>query len=202
MKLCVGLTGGIGCGKSTVAQLFAELGAGIIDTDVIAHRLTQSHGEAIPAIRNAFGNDCLTQNNALDRNKMRALIFTDAVAKQKLEGILHPLIFEQTQARIMQLQAMPYIVIVVPLLFTSPDFIRLVQRVLVVDCAEETQVERVTARSKMSPAEVRQIMAHQTPRTEQIRLADDTLNNDSSLDDLSKQIRELHKIYLATQSGN
>jgi dephospho-CoA kinase len=201
MKLCVGLTGGIGCGKSKVAKLFAELGAGIIDTDVIAHQLTQSHGEAIPAIRNTFGNDCLTPDGALDRNKMRALIFTDDVAKQKLEGILHPLIFKQTQARIIQLQAMPYIVIVVPLLFTSPGFIRLVQRVLVVDCAEETQVERVTARSKMSPAEVRQIMAQQTPRTEQIRLADNTINNDSSLENLSKQIRELHKIYLATQSG-
>lgn len=194
-RLIVGLTGGIGSGKSTVAALFAEHGAGIIDTDAIAHRLTQAGGEAIAAIRAAFGNDYLTADGALDRAKMRALIFSDAAAKQRLEHILHPLIFEQARAQLSQLQDQPYILVVVPLLPESRTFRQLVQRVLVVDCDENTQIARVIGRSRMSEAEVRAIIARQTPRAERLQLADDVIRNDAGLDNLAVQVAALHERY-------
>ena len=194
-RLIVGLTGGIGSGKSTVARLFAEHGAGIIDTDAIAHQLTQAGGEAIAPIRAAFGNDYLKADGALDRAKMRALIFSDAAAKQRLEQILHPLIFEQAKAQLRQLQASPYIVVVVPLLPESRTFRQLVQRVLVVDCDKNTQIARVIGRSSMSEAEVRAIIARQTPRAERLQLADDVIRNDAGLDSLAGQVAALHERY-------
>src|SRR3990167_4619336 len=121
MSLIIGLTGGIGSGKSTVAALFAEHGAGIVDTDAIARDLTQADGEAIAAIRTAFGDEYLTDDSALNRVKMRGLIFSDAIAKQRLEQILHPLIREHAKVLLRQLQDMPYIILVVPLLPESPD---------------------------------------------------------------------------------
>ncbi len=195
MRLCIGLTGGIGCGKSTVANLFAEHGAGIIDTDTISHHLTQSGGAANAAIRAAFGEDYLTAGGALDRAKMRRLIFSDAIAKQRLEHILHPLILEQAKAQLQQLQDKPYIIIVVPLLPESPTFRQLVQRVLVVDCGADTQVARVTARSRMTAAEVRAIIAQQTPRAARLKLADDVIHNESGLDNLAGQVDTLHRHY-------
>jgi dephospho-CoA kinase len=201
MSFIVGLTGGIGCGKSTVSGLFAEHGAGIIDTDVIAHRLTQSGGEAIAAIRAAFGNEYIVADGALDRAKMRALIFSDAVAKQKLEQILHPLILEQAKLELRQLQSRPYIVVVVPLLPESPAFRQLVQRVLVVDCAEDKQVGRVTGRSKMTVREARAIIAQQTPRAERLQLADDVIHNDGALKSLAEQVAVLHQRYSGARNG-
>lgn len=195
MRFVAGLTGGIGCGKSTVADLFAKHGAGIIDTDAIAHCLTQSGGEAIAAIRAAFGKDYLTDDSALDRAKMRKLIFSDMVAKQRLELILHPLILEQAKVQLGQLQAKPYIIVVVPLLLKSPAFRKLVQRVLVVDCDESTQVARVIGRSQMDEAEVRDILAQQTPRAEFLRLADDVIHNDGDQDKLAEQVAVLHERY-------
>ena len=201
-RLIIGLTGGIGSGKSTVAALFAEHGAGIIDTDAIAHFLTQAGGEAIAAIRAAFGNDYLTDDGALDRAKMRALIFSDAAAKQRLEQILHPLIFEQANAQLRPLQASPYIVVVVPLLPESRTFRQLVQRVLVVDCDENTQIARVIGRSSMNEAEVRAIIARQTPRADRLRLADDVIHNDAGLDRLAEQVAVLHERYSKMQNSN
>jgi len=195
MSLIIGLTGGIGSGKSTVAALFAEHGAGIIDTDAIAHFLTQAGGEAISSIRAAFGNDYLTSDGALDRAKMRELIFSDATAKQRLEHILHPLIREQAKVQLRQLQASPYILVIVPLLAESPAFRQLVQRVLVVDCDEDTQVARVIRRSRLTEAEVRAIIARQTPRTDRLLLADDVIRNDAGLDNLAEQVGILHKRY-------
>jgi dephospho-CoA kinase len=194
-KFVVGLTGGIGCGKSTVADLFAEHGAGIIDTDVIAHRLTQRGGEAIAAILAAFGKDYITDDGALDRAKMRGLIFSDAAAKQRLELILHPLILEQAKAQLQRLQTRPYIIIVVPLLRESPSFRQLVQRVLVVDCDENTQVARVIGRSRMTAQEVRAIIAQQAPRAEYLQLADDVIHNDGDLGRLAQQVTILHQRY-------
>lgn len=195
MSLIIGLTGGIGSGKSTVAALFAEHGAGIIDTDAIAHFLTQAGGEAISSIRAAFGNDYLTSDGALDRAKMRRLIFSDATAKQRLEHILHPLIREQAKTQLRQLQASPYIIVIVPLLAESPAFRQLVQRVLVVDCDEDTQVARVIGRSRLTEAEVRAIIARQTPRADRLLLADDVIRNDAGLDNLAEQVGILHKRY-------
>jgi dephospho-CoA kinase len=201
-RLCIGLTGGIGSGKSTVAELFAEHGADIIDTDAIAHRLTQAGGVAIPEIRKAFGKDYITADGALDRAKMRGLIFSDITAKQRLEKILHPLIIEQAKAQLQQMQNAPYIIIVVPLLPESPVFRQLVGRVLVVDCDEGTQIERVVGRSGMTAPEVLAIIAQQTPRAERLQLADDVIHNDAGLPGLAKQVAMLHGQYLAMQNNN
>lgn len=195
IKLCIGLTGGIGSGKSTVARLFAEHGAGIVDTDEIAHRLTPANGEAIAAIRAAFGNGYIKDDGALNREKMRGLIFSDAAAKRRLEGVLHPLILEQAKSQLQQLQAKPYIILVVPLLPESPSFLQLVQRVLVVDCNENTQVARVIGRSRINEAEIRAIITRQTPRAERLQLADDVIRNDGSLENLAEQVAVLHEHY-------
>jgi len=201
-RLIVGLTGGIGSGKSTVAALFAEHGAGIVDTDIIAHQLTQAGGAAIEALRAAFGNGSLTDDGALDRAKMRGLIFSDAAAKQRLEQILHPLIFEQAKLQLRQLQDKPYILVVVPLLPESRSFRQLVQRVLVVDCDEDTQIARVIARSRMTEEEVRAIIARQTSPAERLRLADDVIRNDATLDSLASQVAVLHERYAKMQNSN
>jgi dephospho-CoA kinase len=198
---CVGLTGGIGCGKSTVAKLFAEHGAGIIDTDAISRRLTQSGGEAIAAIRAAFGDDYITAEGSLDRARMRGLIFADADAKQRLERILHPLILEQARLQLEQLQDRPYVIIAVPLLPESPAFRQLTRRILVVDCGESTQVARVITRNRMSEAEVRAIIAQQTPRDQRLRIADDVIHNEAGLDSLAEQVTALHRNYSAMQSS-
>ncbi len=202
MTLCVGLTGGIGCGKSTVAELFSEHGAGIIDTDAISLNLTQSGGAAIEAIRAAFGDDYIMDDGAMNRAKMRGLIFSDRAAKQRLELILHPLILEQAKQQLLRLQAKPYIIIVVPLLPDSAAFRQLVHRVLVVDCEENTQLARVTGRSRMAEAEVRDIIAQQTRRAERLQLADDVIHNDAGLDSLAKQVSDLHVHYSGMQNSN
>ena len=202
MSLIVGLTGGIGSGKSTVSSLFAGYGAGIIDTDAIAHHLTQAGGAAISAIRAAFGSDCLTKDGALDRAKMRALIFSDAAARRRLEEILHPLIRDHAKAQLLQLREASYIILVVPLLPASPAFRQLVQRILVVDCDENTQIARVIGRSRMDEAEIRAIIASQTPRAERLQLADDVICNDASLDSLDKQVAVLHEHYSNASNNN
>jgi len=202
MTLCVGLTGGIGCGKSTVAGLFSEHGAGIIDTDAISHHLTQRHGDAITAISASFGKEYIMDDGALDRERMRSLIFSDSASKRRLEGILHPLILEQAKAQMKLLQTKPYIVVVVPLLPVSPEFRQLVQRVLVVDCDETSQVARVMGRSGMEEAEVRGIIAQQTPRAERLQLADDVIHNDASIDSLAEQVSILHEHYSGLQNSN
>ena len=202
MTLCIGLTGGIGCGKSTVAGLFAERGAGIIDTDAIAHFLAQSRGDAIAAISASFGKEFIKDDGALDRSKMRHLIFSSPGAKQRLEKILHPLIFEQAKAQMQQLQTKPYIVVVVPLLPESPAFRQLVQRVLVVDCDETSQIERVIGRSRMDETEVRGIIAQQTPRAERLKLADDIIHNDAGFDSLTEQVSVLHEFYSSRKNSN
>ncbi len=194
-KPCIGLTGGIGSGKSTVARLFEEHGAGIVDTDVIAHQLTQAGGEAIAAIRKIFGDRFITADGAMDRAEMRALVFSDAAAKQQLEQILHPLIRLQAKAQVQQLQSAPYIIIVVPLLPESPAFQQLIQRILVVDCEETTQIARVMRRSLLTEAEVRAIIARQTPRAARLKLADDLIHNDGGLDELAAQVAILHEHY-------
>lgn len=196
MSLVVGLTGGIGSGKSTVANILERLGVCIVDTDVISRRLTQAGGSAIAALRKAFGNEYFTPSGELDRSRMRSRIFSDPSAKHLLESILHPLILELARQEINGQQNCPYIVIVVPLLPESPAFRQLVQRVLVIDCTEERQVDRVKRRSAMTEIEARTIIAQQTPRSERLELADDVIHNDGSLDDLASQTNILHDRYM------
>jgi dephospho-CoA kinase len=200
--LCVGLTGGIGCGKSTVAEIFQQHGVRIIDTDEISRQLTQANGRAIAAIQMQFGEEFISQEGALNRSKMRSLIFSDAVAKHKLESLLHPLILEEVQQQLKQPQVAPYALIVVPLLLEKTTFLHLVQRVLVVDCAERNQIERVVRRSQLSEDEVRAIMAQQLTREVRLRGASDIINNDTDLNSLVKQVDTLHLAYLASQMQN
>ncbi|MDO8313111.1 MAG: dephospho-CoA kinase [Sideroxyarcus sp.] len=189
---CHGLTGGIGSGKSTVAQLFADLGARIVDTDLISHQLTQAKGAAIPVIQQAFGTEFLAAEGALDRNKMRDLVFVDSDAKRRLEAILHPLILSQTKALAASTTEAPYTLVVVPLLFENGRYRDWLNRVIVVDCPEEQQITRTVQRSGLTEAAVRAIMKQQLDRARRLQLADEIICNDGSMDTLREQVRELH----------
>jgi dephospho-CoA kinase len=199
---CIGLTGGIGCGKSTVARLFEALGTAIIDTDAIAHQLTQAHGIAIPLISERFGNDYLTPNGALDRSKMRHLIYNDVKSKAKLEAILHPLILTQCMEQLERQHHAPYAILMAPLLLENPAFLRLVQRVLLIDCTIQNQISRVSQRSGLVEAEIRAIIASQMPQTERIARAHDIIRNDGTLDDLTNQVAGLHQLYLSINNNH
>ena len=196
MKLVVGLTGGIGSGKSAAADEFARLGATVVDTDAIAHELTQAGGPAIPEVERIFGQQAIGASGAMDRDRMRERVFADPAAKRALETLLHPMIREQSHRRIEAAQG-PYVIHVVPLLVESPDYRKRVDRVLVVDCTEDLQLARVRARSALSEAQVRAIMASQATRAERLAAADDVIDNSGSLDALRKQVGALHRRYLA-----
>jgi dephospho-CoA kinase len=195
MTFCVGLTGGIGCGKSSAADCFAALGAGVVDADGISHELTAAGGGAIAALRAEFGDECLTPEGALDRARMRRLVFADPAARAKLEQLLHPLIREETRRRASESRA-PYVMLVVPLLLENGSYRDAVQRVLVVDCSEETQLLRTMARSGLKADEVRAIMAAQLPRAERLKRADDVISNDGDIAALRAQVEALHVRYL------
>lgn len=206
MTYRVGLTGGIGSGKSTVASLFKECGVLVIDSDVISHQMTQSGGIAIAAIRSTFGDDYIDASGALDRALMRQLIFSDHAAKLQLEAILHPLIRAQIivqveNASINSTLASPYLLLVIPLLFETLSYRELVQRTLVVDCAETIQIARTMQRSGLDEQTVRTIMASQITRAERLRLADEIIQNDGNLDTLRQQVGQLHQHYLAISTG-
>ncbi|QNA88058.1 dephospho-CoA kinase [Massilia sp. Dwa41.01b] len=192
----VGLTGGIGCGKTTVADMFGALGATLVDTDQIAHALTAPHGAAMPALLAEFGDGFATPEGALDRAKMRELVFADPGARARLEAILHPRIREATAASA-ALATGPYVIYVVPLLIESGTWRERVTRVLAIDCSEATQVARVMARNGLSEAQVRAIMAAQVTREQRLAAADDVVVNDNGIDALAPQVERLHAFYLA-----
>jgi dephospho-CoA kinase len=194
-RFSVGLTGGIGCGKTTVADLFAARGASVIDTDQIAHTLTAPHGAAMPALLEEFGADYATPEGALDRAKMRALVFADPGARARLEAILHPRIRDATAAAAL-LATGPYVMFVVPLLIESGTWRERVTRVLAIDCPEEVQVARVMARNGLMESQVRAIMAAQVTRAQRQAAADDILLNDAGVDALLPQVERLHAFYL------
>jgi dephospho-CoA kinase len=194
-RFSVGLTGGIGCGKSTVAAMFAARGASIIDTDRIAHLLTAPGGAAMPALLAEFGAEFARTDGALDRARMRALVFSDPAARTRLEAILHPRIRAATLAAAEQAEG-AYLVFDVPLLVESGSWRERVQRILVIDCPEQLQVERVMARSALSEEQVKAIMATQATRAARLAVADDVIANDAGLDTLEAQIDRLHGEYL------
>lgn len=195
MTFCVGLTGGIGSGKSTVAEMFRALGAAVVDTDEISRELTAPGGAAMPAIRQAFGESYVTPEQSLDRARMRTLVFRDPAARGRLEAILHPMIRAEARARV-QAAAAPYVVLVVPLLLETGAYRDLVNRVLVVDAPEERQIERAAARSRLSEEEVRRIIAAQMPRDQRIAGADDVLDNGAGIEALRRAVERLHARYL------
>jgi len=195
MKLVVGLTGGIGSGKSAAAEEFDRLGATVVDTDAIAHELTQAGGAAVPQVRRLFGEDYVDAQGAMVRAKMRALAFRDPGARKKLEQLLHPLIRAESDRRIAAASG-AYVIHVVPLLVESRDYRQRVSRVLVVDCPGDLQVERVRQRSGLADEEIRRILHSQASREARLAAADDIIDNSGSLDALHKQVRELHASYL------
>jgi dephospho-CoA kinase len=199
MPYTVGLTGGIGSGKSAVADLFAKHGVAVVDSDEIARELTLAGGAAIDPIRRAFGPGVVGTDGALDRTRMRALAFGRAADRRKLEAILHPLIREES-ARRLERAGGAYAVLVVPLLVEGGIDRSRYARVVVVDCTEAQQVERVIRRSGLPEQEVRAIMAAQATREARLALADDVIDNSGPVDALESQVAHLHEKYL-TLSG-
>jgi dephospho-CoA kinase len=194
VSFVVGLTGGIGSGKSAAADEFEKLGAAVVDTDVIAHQLTGKDGAALAGIERVFGKAFIS-GDSLDRKRMRNHVFADPAAKRALEELLHPMIREESARRIAAARA-PYVVHVVPLLVESPDYRRRVDRVLVVDAPEETQLARVRERSRLPEEEVRAIMRTQVSRAERLAAADDVIDNGGGLEALRAQVEALHAKYL------
>lgn len=201
MAYVIGLTGGIGSGKSAVADLLAAQGAAIVDTDAIAHELTRAGGAAIEPLRRLLGDDCIGTDGAMDRKKVRELVFKDPEAKRTLEGVLHPMIRATSQRNIAAAHGAPYVVHVVPLLIESPDYRSRVQRVLVVDCPEEIQIERVRRRSGLTRDEVLRIIAAQVPRARRLAAADDVIDNSGPLEGLRAPVLALHQRYVALAAG-
>lgn len=195
MTYCVGVTGGIGSGKSSAAALFAELGAGIIDTDDIAHELTRPGGLAMPAITAAFGTGIVAADGSLDRAAMRKRVFNEPAQRKVLEAILHPLIRAEARDRAVRSTA-PYVMLVVPLLLETGGYQDLVRRVLVIDCDESDQIRRTMQRSGLTEEAVRAIMVAQLPRQQRLDRADDVLRNDGDIARLRSQVAPLHDRYL------
>lgn len=196
--LKIGLTGGIGSGKSQVADFLQAWGAAVVDTDRIAHELTLPNGLAIAPIAEAFGAHYIQANGAMDRAKMRETVFNDAAARQKLEAIIHPLITVVTNEQVEIAQGC-YLVLVVPLLIESGRWQERVDQVCVVDCDPETQIERVQSRSGLSITTIQQIMAAQASREQRLRAADDVILNDlnTSLVELERRSKLMHNRWLA-----
>lgn len=191
----IGLTGGIGSGKTAVSDLLGKLGAGIVDTDLIAHQITAPEGVAIPLIREQFGPEFIDATGALNRSKMRTLVFEDPHARLSLEAITHPLIREETirQAKRLNQEGAPYLVFVVPLLIESGSWEGLIDYLIVVDCPVETQIERVMQRSNLPRIEVENILKAQASRQERLSAADAVIENQGSLKDLEGKAQTLHQ---------
>lgn len=192
MNPLYGLTGGIGSGKSTVAEMFADLGVRIIDTDKIAHQLTQPDGAAIFQIASQFGADLIDTAGAMDRVKMRNLIFSNPEAKQRLEAILHPLILSLSKAESALTTEAPYTLLVVPLLFENEHYQHWLRGVIAVDCSEQQQMARTMRRSRLTQSEVQAIMDKQINRSERLRRADYIIHNEGERNQLAEQIGILH----------
>jgi dephospho-CoA kinase len=202
----VGLTGGVGSGKSTVGDMLGRRGAAIVDADAIAHELTQAGGAAIDALRTAFGEAAIAADGSLDRSWMRARAFADPGARARLEAILHPLIRAVSNRRAEELTAAgrPYAVFVIPLLVESGDARGRFDRILVVDCSEATQVARVCLRPGIDAKVARAILAAQATRARRLEAADDVLFNEAPLDEIEARVDRLHRHYLqlATTSSS
>ncbi|ASR90847.1 MULTISPECIES: dephospho-CoA kinase [Alcaligenes] len=196
--LTIGLTGGIGSGKSQVAHFFASWGAAVVDTDVIAHELTAPGGLAIEPIRAAFGTQALAADGSMDRDWMRACVFADPNARHRLEAIIHPLIWDVTKAQALKAQGC-YLVVVVPLLLESGRWRDRVDRICVVDCDEATQIARVQKRNGLAVATIERIMAAQAQRQQRLDVADDVVLNDgqTTLPLLEERARAVHQRWCA-----
>ncbi|MDH5777926.1 MAG: dephospho-CoA kinase [Gammaproteobacteria bacterium] len=194
MTLCIGLTGGIGSGKSTVANMFIEKGVPVIDMDVIAHQLVEPGQPALEKIVALFGKSVLLDDGQLDRKTLRELIFAKPSARQQLEQILHPRIRQEVQQQIKAVES-PYCIIAIPLLFETNQQ-DLVQRILVVDSSEEHQIERTVKRDLCNAEQVKSIIHNQIDRATRVSQADDIIDNTSDQAYLQEQVDKLHQTYL------
>lgn len=192
---CVVLTGGAGCGKSLVSSAFAKLGVPVVDTDLIARELTAPAGAAMAAIRDEFGPEYVLPDGSLDRKRMRAAAFADPAIRSRLEMILHPTIRAQAGSRLAESTA-PYVLLVVPLFVESGAYGELADRVLVVDCDPEQQIERIVRRDNVSESNTRAMLAAQTSPAERLARADDVLDNRGEPATIEGRVGELHRQYL------
>jgi dephospho-CoA kinase len=194
----VALTGGIGSGKTTAANIFAELGVPITDLDQISHALTAANQPLIQDIKANFGNQFITAEGALNRAAMRELVFNNDQAREKLNAILHPAIYAQAIQQLEQHANAPYQILAIPLLFESPRYLPHIQRILVIDCDEQTQIARVKSRSNLPEADIVKIIRAQTGRKKQLSLANDVIMNDGDVENLRGKILKIHEKYINT----
>ena len=194
-SLKIGLTGGIASGKTTVSDYFKRIGIPVIDADVISHEVTKPNGSAFKEIISSFGSNILDDNGLIDRKKMRSIIFDDASKKKILEGIIHPKVREEMFNLVSQSND-HYLILSVPLLIET-GMNKMMDRILVVDCSVETQIERLIQRDKINLDEAKSILRNQTNRTTRLRLADDLIVNEKNvtLNELEKEVLELNKHY-------
>jgi len=193
--LKIGLTGGIGCGKTTVAKLFGQLKIPVIDADEIAHQLVTVGQPALIQINEEFGSDVFNPDCSLNRDNLRQLIFSDPQKKQRLESILHPLVYQSIHVELNKLNTQ-YCIICIPLLFET-HMTRLVDRILVVDCPVETQIERVRKRDNMTMETIQSIIDNQVSRTFRKAQANDLIDNSETDDRLAEEVKKLHNLYLS-----
>ncbi|MEE8366514.1 MAG: dephospho-CoA kinase [Gammaproteobacteria bacterium] len=191
--LKIGLTGGVASGKTTISNLFSQQGVPIIDTDILSRRLLEIDQPGYAQAVQHFGNGILQQDGQIDRRQLRHLIFSSEAEKQWLETILHPMIYHQTQHQIAQNSSADYVIVVIPLLFEA-NFQSLIDRILVVDCSEQTQIERLTRRDKIDPELASKMLAQQWSNTERMKQADDVIGNDQN-QNLEEQVDSLHEKY-------
>jgi dephospho-CoA kinase len=196
--LIVALTGGIGSGKSEAANAFANLGVPIIDLDVISHQLTAANQPLTKQISAHFGQEYMTKDGALDRDKMRALVFNNEEALLKLNAILHPAIHREAVTLLHGYDVAPYAILAIPLLDKNGIYTSIIDRVLVIDCDEITQIKRVKQRSKLNEKQIKQIIDAQIPRHARLAMADDIIVNDGDIKELHQKINQLHQKYIKT----
>ena len=196
--LIIGLTGGIGSGKSEVSRLFSELGVPIVDVDVISHQLTAKGQSTLQAIANQFGTIVLNKDGSLNRERLREIVFNKPEARHALEAIMHPAIYEEVMIELNRNKAIPYQILVVPLLFESTRYQKLINHSLVIDCDSATQIDRAIKRDGSSKSQIEKIIAAQIPRETRNQLADDIITNNGSLDDLKEKVIQLNDKYRNT----
>ena len=194
----VGLTGGIGSGKSEAAKLFAELGAPVVDVDVISHELTTKDQATLKKIAQVFGKDILSSDGSLNRTSLRQKVFADSEARKKLEAILHPAIYNKATERLQENASAPYQILAIPLLFESDRYLKIINRSLVIDSDTKLQIARASKRDGLLEADIQKIIDVQMPREKRNALADDIILNDGSIEELKEKVKQVHEKYIHT----
>ena len=194
----VGLTGGIGSGKSEAARLFAELGVPIVDVDIISHELTASGQATLKEITEVFGKDILNSDGSLNRAALRQKVFTDCEARKKLEAILHPAIYNKAIERLQENASAPYQILAIPLLFESDRYLNIINRSLVIDSDKKLQIARASKRDGLLESDIQKIIDVQMPREKRNALADDIILNDGLIEELKDKIKQIHEKYINT----